>query len=139
MRPKATKHMSMKKHNWVEKSVDLSLQQAYYNVREEMKSFQECSPNGYPEGLDNKTTQKILLLINTLEESCVLAHEVDENIGRDQCGSSDLHEKHTKIRETAKLVQLKVSQLEDILESYCISADKEQIEEEGLCRSGLIE
>lgn len=137
---KVTKHMSAKTNSWVEKTVDLNLQ-AHCNVREEMQSIQECNPNRFREGLDDRTTQDILGLIDALQESCDLAHEIDEDIDRDQCNlahqcrssgnenEEDLHEKQTKIRETAKLIQLKVSQLEDILESYRgISADEEQRE-----------
>lgn len=149
---KITKHMSVKNNSWVEKTVDLNPQQAHCNVREGMQSFQECNPNRFREGLDDRTTQDILGLIDALQESCDLAHEIDEDINRDQCNlahqsrssgnenEEDLREKQTKIRETAKLIQLKVSQLEDILESYRgISADEEQREEEGLCKNGLLD
>ncbi|KAG2215046.1 hypothetical protein INT46_008280 [Mucor plumbeus] len=147
MRSKVTKYMSMmKKNNWVEKSISLNSQQ-----QEKMRSSPECNPNESREGVDDITTQEVLRLIDALEESCVLALELDKDIGRNQyslsyqCRSSDdenevdLYDKHTKNSETAKLIQLKVSQLEDILESYCILADKEQSEEKDLFKNGLID
>ena len=153
MYDKVTKHTSVKNNSWGEKTVDLNLQQAYCNAREEMQSLQECNPNSFREGLNDRATQDILGLIDALQEGYDLAHEIDEDIDRDQCNlahqyrssgnenenEEDLHEKQTKIRETAKLIQLKVSQLEDILESYYgISADEEQREEDGLCKNGLL-
>jgi hypothetical protein len=137
----------MKKNNWVEKSISLNSQQ-----QEKMQSSPECSSNESREGVDDIITQEVLRLIDALEESCVLALELDKDIGRNQynlsyqCISSsddenevNLYDKQTKNCETAKLIQLKVSQLEDILESYCILADKEQSEEKGLFKNGLID